>query len=320
MVIARYPVALCPDMIDASSSLDRWVHSADTDAFNDLVRAYRPMVLGICQRVLGSCQAADDALQETFLQLARQAHTIRTNLGSWLYTCALNEARRQRRLMQNRTCSLDGHAPVIQPSSELDDDEHHLLHECIAELEDQDRDVISLHFFLGMPQAKIGERYGISQPAVVKRLDRALRYLRLRILGRGLRLHGIFEASAPRFTSAFDWRMASLLIATAGYGIYPPSTVRQTYVLMRDGEVDEETRARFETGVLSTLCILLTRRTALTGDHRGNHYRPSTHSRRQWLADRTMDLATMARESAMMVWYLVRDHLTRRGGAFGSIR
>lgn len=307
-------------MIDASSSLDRWVRNADMEAFNDLVRAYRPMVLGICQRVLGNCQAADDALQETFLQLARQAHAIRTNLGSWLYTCALNEARRQRRLMQGRTCALDGQAQVAaHPVCDLDDDEHHLLHECIAELEDQDRDVISLHFFLGMPQAKIGQRYGISQPAVVKRLDRALRYLRLRILSRGLRLHGLFETSAPRFTSAFDWRMASLLIATAGYGIYPPGIIRQTYHLMRDGELDERTQARLEDGLLSTLCMLLTRRVALCGGERPDHYRPSTRSHGQWLADRLMDGATLVRESALMAWYVVRDRLKRRGGALGTL-
>jgi RNA polymerase sigma-70 factor (ECF subfamily) len=321
MVIARYPLALCPGMIDASSSLDRWVRNADADAFNDLVRAYRPMVLGICQRVLGNCQAADDALQETFLQLARQAHAIRTNLGSWLYTCALNQARRQRRLMQGRTCGLEGQAPSApHPTADLDDDEHHLLHECIAELEDQDRDVISLHFFLGMPQSKIGQRYGISQPAVVKRLDRALRYLRLRILSRGLRLHGIFETSAPRFTSAFDWRMASLLIATAGYGIYPPTAIRQTYHMLHDGEVDAETRTRLERGLLSTLCMLLTRRAVLAGDHSADRYRPSTRSRSQWLADRLMDAGTLVRESLLMGWYVVHDQVRRRSGAFGACR
>lgn len=308
-------------MIDASSSLERWVRGADAAAFNELVRAYRPMVLGICQRVLGNCQAADDAMQETFLQLARQAHAIRTNLGSWLYTCALNEARRQRRLMQGRTCGLDEHTPAVpQPVGDLDDDEHRLLHECIAELEDQDRDVISLHFFLGMPQAKIGLRYGISQPAVVKRLDRALRYLRLRILSRGLRLHGLFETSAPRFASAFDWRMASLLIATAGYGIYPPTTVRHAYHLLHDGEVDEQTRRRIEGGLLSTLCMLLTRRATLAGEHGADRYRPSTRSRSQWLADRLMDAGTFARESALMAWYALRGHLGRRGGALAAWR
>jgi RNA polymerase sigma-70 factor, ECF subfamily len=321
MVIARHPADLCPNMIDASSSLDRWVRSADAEAFNDLVRAYRPMVLGICQRVLGNCQAADDALQETFLQLSRQAHAIRSNLGSWLYTCALNEARRQRRMMNTRCSELDEQTPCQgHPTTDLDADEHQLLHTCIADLEDQDRDVISLHFFLGMPQAKIGLRYGISQPAVVKRLDRALRYLRMRIISRGLRLHGIFEASVPRFTSAFDWRMASLLIATAGYGIFPPSTIKQTYHLLRDGEGDAQTQAAMEDGLLSALCLLLTRRANLSGC--GSHYdiyRASTHSRSQWFANRLMDLGTVLRESLLMTWYVVRDHLRRRGGAMAAV-
>ncbi len=321
MVIATGSAGLCPSMIDASSSLDRWVRSADADAFNDLLRAYRPMVLGICQRVLGNCQAADDAMQETFLQLSRQAHAIRSNLGSWLYTCALNESRRQRRMMNARGCTqLDDQTPCAMPAlSDLDADEHQLLHQCIADLEDQDRDVISLHFFLGMPQAKIGQRYGISQPAVVKRLDRALRYLRMRILSRGLRLHGLFDASVPSFRTAFDWRMASLLIATAGYGIYPPSAIRQTYHLIRDGEVDPRAQAAVEEGLLATICLLLTRHTELSGvGIRDGVYRDSQPSRGQWWANRLMDTGTVLKESLLMAWYVVRDRLHRRGGALSA--
>src|ERR1043165_1033956 len=236
MVIARKSTDLCPGMIDVTGSLQRWVRHADSEAFNDLVRAYRAMVLGICQRVLGNCQAADDALQETFLQLARQAHTIRSNPGSWLYTCALNEARRQRRLLGRAAGVLDAQLPAaVAPPAPLDEDAQQLLHECIADLEDQDRDVISLHFFLGTPQTRIGQRYGISQPAVVKRLDRALRRLRMRMIGRGLRLDGLFEADVPRFATACDWRMASLLIAAAGYGVFPPASIRQTCQALRTG-------------------------------------------------------------------------------------
>jgi RNA polymerase sigma-70 factor (ECF subfamily) len=307
-------------MIDATSSLDRWVRHADMDAFQELVHSYRPMVLGVCQRVLGNCQAADDAMQETFLLLARQAYSVRSNLGSWLYTCALNEARRQRRMLHRSGEQLDEHTPIqAHPTSELDPDEHELLHRCIADLDDQDRDVISLHFFLGMPQAKIGQRYGISQPAVVKRLDRALRYLRMRIISRGLKLQGLFEAGVPRFTTAFDWRMASLMIATAGYGLYPPSAIRQTYHLVRDGEIDPQAQQAMEHGILAAICLLLTRRYELSGVNPGQTvYRNSHESSLQQIANVMMTATTVVREAALMAWYVVRDHFHHRGGSLGA--
>lgn len=298
-------------MINVDYALERWVRHADADAFAELVRAYRPMVLGICQRLLGNTQMADDAMQETFLLLARQAFTIRSNLGSWLYTCALNEARRQWRVQQRSGTAVTARTVAVEHLAELDEDEHVLLHQCIADLDDRDRDVISLHFFLGMPQARIGERYGISQPAVVKRLDRALRSLRLRILSRGLRLQGLFETSVPRFTSAFDWRMASLLIAVGGYGLYTPASIRQTYHLIRAGDIDPPTREHLQRGLLATICLLLTREDALSGQRGGAVYRCSAPSRGQRLADLVMDAIGFTRELVLMTGSGVRA-LARR--------
>ncbi len=84
-------------MIDCNDPLRRYVLSADPEAFRELLTAYRPMVMGVCRRVLGDQATAEDAAQETFMQLSRHAYTIRSNVGSWHYTCALNEARRLRR-------------------------------------------------------------------------------------------------------------------------------------------------------------------------------------------------------------------------------
>ena len=323
MVIEQPTRRISPSMIDTTIALDRWVHSADNDAFQELLRAYRPMVMGICQRVLGRCQNADDAMQETFLKLARQGHTVRSNLGSWLYTCALNESRQLLRVAENTRFSkvidddtpTQGHAPI------LDSDEHQLLHTCIAELEEPDRDVICLHFFLGMTQTQIAERYSMSQPAVIKRLDRALRYLRLRILAHGLRLHGIFEAHAPKFTSVFDWRMASLMIAVAGYGIFPPSSIRQVYSLVRDGEIDSESKAALGDGLLATVCLMLTKKQQMSGlPPIWNPYRSSVSSRGQMLVHRVMDAGEDVREIAIMTWYIIRDVLHRQGGSLSRMR
>src|SRR3954464_10490332 len=67
-------------------------------AFEALVRRHGPMVLRVCQQVLGDWHTAEDAFQATFLILARRAGSIRQPelLGHWLYGVALRTAREAR--------------------------------------------------------------------------------------------------------------------------------------------------------------------------------------------------------------------------------
>ncbi|MFA9431548.1 RNA polymerase sigma factor [Egicoccus sp. AB-alg2] len=61
-------------------------------AFHELVRRHQRRVFAVCLRVLRSPADAEDAVQETFVRLARSATTFRgdAKLSTWLYRVARN--------------------------------------------------------------------------------------------------------------------------------------------------------------------------------------------------------------------------------------
>ncbi len=94
--------------------LGRWLGSRDQDAFTSLVARHGPMVLGVCRRVLGDAQHAEDAFQAAFLVLARRAARVRRPeaLASFLYGVALRLARKAR----SRRCGLPSGSGIPEPT------------------------------------------------------------------------------------------------------------------------------------------------------------------------------------------------------------
>ena len=77
--------------------LGRFADDRDEAAFEALVWRHGPLVYGVCRRVLGHAQDAEDAFQASFLVLACKAGAVRRRMaiGPWLYSApvrALMEA------------------------------------------------------------------------------------------------------------------------------------------------------------------------------------------------------------------------------------
>jgi hypothetical protein len=75
-----------PELSDGQL-LEQFIAQRDEAAFAVLLRRHRPLVFGVCRRLLGHVHDAEDAFQAKFLVLARKAATVvpREAVGNWLY-------------------------------------------------------------------------------------------------------------------------------------------------------------------------------------------------------------------------------------------
>jgi DNA-directed RNA polymerase specialized sigma24 family protein len=98
-VNTRRRTIMCdPGTLTDGQLLECFVTRQDEAAFEALVRRHGPMVLGVCQRVVGNVHDAEDAFQATFLVLVRKAKTVvpREFVGNWLYGVAYRTALKAR--------------------------------------------------------------------------------------------------------------------------------------------------------------------------------------------------------------------------------
>jgi RNA polymerase sigma-70 factor (ECF subfamily) len=79
---------------DEQDLLRRYV-AGDKDAFREIVTRYKDPLYAFLRRFLNQQQLAEEAFQETFLQLYRSRHSFEKDkpLRPWLFTIAANKAR-----------------------------------------------------------------------------------------------------------------------------------------------------------------------------------------------------------------------------------
>ena len=89
-------------------TLVRLAREGDEGAFAELVARHRPMVVGVCRRVLGDPGLAEDAAQEAVLLAMVSLERLERpeRFGAWLGGIGLNVCRRWRRDQAREAWSL----------------------------------------------------------------------------------------------------------------------------------------------------------------------------------------------------------------------
>jgi RNA polymerase sigma factor (sigma-70 family) len=192
-VLGRLRQSLLPlDGGDCSDAqlLGQFVERREEAAFAALVHRHGPMVLGVCNRVLGHRQDAEDAFQAAFLVLARKAGSVlrREALASFLYGVAYRTALRARsratqRRMTERQVEAMPEREVAPPP--LHDWQPLLDHE-LQRLPAKYRAPVLLCDLEGKTRREAARVLGLSEGTLSSRLSRARRMLAQRLCRRGV--------------------------------------------------------------------------------------------------------------------------------------
>jgi RNA polymerase sigma factor (sigma-70 family) len=173
----------------------------DQAAFEELVRRHGPMVLRVCRRTLGDAHEAEDALQATFLVLARKAASIRkrVSLASWLHGVAYrmaNHAKRAAARRQHRG-SQAAPAPTEDPALQAAWRElQALLDQEIDGLAEGLRAAFICCCLENMSSAEAAQQLGLQEGTVRMRLSRARKLLQERLSRRGVTLSAALAAGS----------------------------------------------------------------------------------------------------------------------------
>ncbi len=171
----------------------RFVADRDEAAFAALVRRRGPMVLRVCQRVLGHRQDSEDAFQATFLVLARKAASTRWNdsVAGWLHGVAHHLALKARAAAARRVAH-ERRArprPAAAPLADVTVRElRAVLDEELARLPAKYRAPVVLCCLEGAARDEAAQQLGWDLQLVKSRLDYGRELLRARLARRGLTL------------------------------------------------------------------------------------------------------------------------------------
>ncbi len=184
-----------PSSADSDGELlDRFVKTADDDAFAGLVRRHGPMVLSVCRRRLGRDAENEDAFQAVFLTLANSARSLSRegSLAGWLYRVAYliaskSASRRSRRRAEGGL-TVDVASPNSRTSTCESEELKSIIDAELAGLPDKFRSVVVLCLVEGQTNVEAATVLGVPVGTIDSRLNSARKKLRHGLSRRGVAL------------------------------------------------------------------------------------------------------------------------------------
>ena len=164
----------------------------DRSAFRRVYQLTAAKLFGICVRICGDRQSAEDVLQDVYITIWKRASGFepgRASPISWLATIARNRAIDWRRAAGVRPSAPvetaldvpDGSPTAIDAILHAEADGR--LHLCLDMLDEQQRETIRTAFFGGVTYAELAEQQSIPLSTVKSRVRRGLQRLKACVHG-----------------------------------------------------------------------------------------------------------------------------------------
>jgi RNA polymerase sigma-70 factor, ECF subfamily len=144
--------------------------------FEEIFQSHRGQVLGLCLRLCGNAALAEDALQETFLEVYKGLPSFRgeAQLGTWIYRVAMRTALR---LRARHSPSTDADLETAPASEDPDSalaarDEMRVVQAALDALPAEQRTVVALFTVDGLSHGEIARILAIPEGTVWSRLHK----------------------------------------------------------------------------------------------------------------------------------------------------
>ena len=154
----------------------------DHDAFAELARAAVVRLDQAARLILRDPELARDAVQEGLIRAWRDLPKLRDpdRFDAWLHRLTVNSCIDQTRRRRRRPIEVE--LTVIHAPSMSDDSgalaDRDLVDGVLQRLDERERAIVVLHYFVGMPLTEVAATLGIPIGTVKSRLHRALSEMR----------------------------------------------------------------------------------------------------------------------------------------------
>jgi RNA polymerase sigma-70 factor (ECF subfamily) len=155
--------------------------AGDISAHDELVEQCWENLVRYAKCMLGSCQDAQDVVNQLFLDLLYHCHDLpdNSNLVHWLYRVthnrACNYSRRRQREAPRDPLLIEA---AEHPFSYDEVDSRVDLMACFDQLSAHDQSLLHLAYVEGRKPDELAQIFGVTPPAIRKRLQRARARLR----------------------------------------------------------------------------------------------------------------------------------------------
>ena len=169
---------------ESSAELVTRASQGDVGAFEDLYRQHVGRVYGLCLRMTGQPDSAEDLTQDTFVSAWRSlaGYEGRSSFSTWLHRIAVNAVLARRRGPQGRNeiSMTDDAGEQMEFESEAPMDEATPIdiERAIAALPPGARDIVVLHGIYGYSHEEAAAMLGVAVGTCKAQLHRARRLMR----------------------------------------------------------------------------------------------------------------------------------------------